>query len=81
MRAISAPQSGWGSWVICGAESGPGARYMHPTWARDLRDQCKKADVPFFFKKASAHGEVAGSGSFPDLYAAREFPAGYMKKA
>lgn len=38
-------------WVICGGESGPGARPMHPDWARDLRDQCAAADVPFFFKQ------------------------------
>lgn len=37
-------------WVICGGENGPGARPMHPDWARGLRDQCIDADVPFFFK-------------------------------
>jgi protein gp37 len=39
------------SWVICGGESGPGARPMHPDWARSLRDQCQAAGVPFFFKQ------------------------------
>lgn len=24
---------------------------MHPDWARALRDQCKAAGVPFFFKQ------------------------------
>jgi protein gp37 len=38
-------------WVICGGESGPGARPMHPDWARGLRDQCMAARVPFFFKQ------------------------------
>jgi len=38
-------------WVICGGESGPGARPMNPQWARDLRDQCVAAEVPFFFKQ------------------------------
>lgn len=38
-------------WVICGGESGPGARPMHPDWARSLRDQCQAANVPFFFKQ------------------------------
>lgn len=38
-------------WVICGGETGPGARPMHPDWARSLRDQCTAAGVPFFFKK------------------------------
>jgi protein gp37 len=37
-------------WVICGGETGPGARPMHPDWARSLRDQCQAAGVPFFFK-------------------------------
>jgi len=37
-------------WIICGGESGPGARPMHPDWVRGLRDQCQAAGVPFFFK-------------------------------
>lgn len=36
--------------VICGGETGPGARPMHPAWVRSLRDQCQAAGVPFFFK-------------------------------
>lgn len=39
------------SWVIAGGESGPGARPMHPAWARSLRDQAVGAGVPFFFKQ------------------------------
>lgn len=38
-------------WVICGGESGPHARPMHPDWARSLRDQCAAAGVPFLFKQ------------------------------
>ncbi len=38
-------------WVICGGESGPGARPVHPDWVRDLRDQCVDAQVPFMFKQ------------------------------
>jgi protein gp37 len=38
-------------WIICGGESGPGARPMHPDWARALRDQCAATGVPFFFKQ------------------------------
>lgn len=47
------PESGgWGiDWVVCGGESGAGARPMHPGWARSLRDQCASADVPFLFKQ------------------------------
>jgi len=39
------------NWVIGGGESGPGARPMHPDWARSLRDQCQAAGVAFFFKQ------------------------------
>lgn len=37
--------------VIVGGESGPGARPMHPDWARGVRDQCVATGVPFFFKQ------------------------------
>ena len=45
-------------WVICGGESGPKARPMHPEWARALRDQCAAAGVPFFFKQWGNHVPV-----------------------
>jgi protein gp37 len=38
-------------WVIVGGESGPKARPMNPDWATGIRDQCEKAQVPFFFKQ------------------------------
>jgi len=38
-------------WVICGGETGPKARPMHPDWVRSVRDQCKEAGTPFFFKQ------------------------------
>jgi protein gp37 len=38
-------------WVICGGESGPHARPMHPDWARSLQDQCQAVGVPFLFKQ------------------------------
>ena len=38
-------------WVVCGGESGPGARPMHPDWVRSSRDQCAEAGVPFLFKQ------------------------------
>lgn len=39
------------SWVIVGGESGAGARPMAPGWVRGIRDQCREAGVPFFFKQ------------------------------
>jgi protein gp37 len=44
------------SWVIVGGESGPKARPMKVEWVRSIRDQCKKTNVPFFFKQWGAHG-------------------------
>jgi protein gp37 len=38
-------------WVIVGGESGPGARPMLEEWVIDIRDQCHKGGVPFFFKQ------------------------------
>lgn len=52
-RILAGPPKGYGpvQWVIVGGESGPGARPMHPDWARSLRDQCAANRVPFFFKQ------------------------------
>lgn len=38
-------------WVIVGGESGPKARPMSGEWVVEIRNQCKKAGVPFFFKQ------------------------------
>lgn len=38
-------------WVIVGGESGVGSRPMNIEWVRDIREQCQKANVPFFFKQ------------------------------
>lgn len=59
-------------WVVVGGESGPGARPMHPDWARLVRDHCQAAKVPFLFKQWgewASVSEVEGSGvhhHFPD---------------
>ena len=50
-------------WVICGGESGPGARPMHPDWARGIRDQCRDAEVPFFFKQWGSWREALDIGT------------------
>jgi len=38
-------------WVIVGGESGPGARPVQKEWVTEIRDQCIKSGVPFFFKQ------------------------------
>jgi protein gp37 len=39
------------NWVIVGGESGPGARPILQEWVTEIRDQCLRAKVPFFFKQ------------------------------
>lgn len=45
-------------WLICGGESGPNARPMHPSWARSARDDCADSQVPFFFKQWGEWSEL-----------------------
>ena len=56
------------NWVICGSETGSKARPMKLNWAIDLKNQCRAANVPFFFKTASKGDTV------PDELMIREFP-------
>ena len=52
-------------WVIAGGESGPGARPMHPAWAKDLRDRCNEEGVAFFFKQWGAWAPNGDPGAVP----------------
>ena len=56
-------------WIICGGESGAGARMMDPAWARDLRNACAFSGVAFFMKQMSRKLPI------PDFLMLREFPA------
>lgn len=47
-------------WVICGGESGRGARAMADWWVLSLRNQCLMMDVPFFFKQWGGVTAAAG---------------------
>lgn len=75
-------------WVICGGESGPGARPFNLAWAESLREQCKAAGVPFFMKQVGSK-PVAANGAglghaftgkggdiaeWPEHLRVREFP-------
>lgn len=65
------------SWCVVGGESGHGARPMHPDWARNLRDQCVAAGVPYFFKQ---WGEWAPMAEHPmGKYRDHVFDAGMGK--
>jgi protein gp37 len=60
-------------WVIVGGESGPRARPMLVEWAREVRDQCKAAKVPFFFKQWGGLRPKSG-GRLLDGYEWSEWP-------
>ncbi len=61
------------SWVIVGGESGPGARPMEAEWALDVRNQCVKAGVAFFFKQWGGKTPKTG-GRLLDGKEWNEFP-------
>lgn len=62
-------------WVIVGGESGAGARPIKQEWVRSMREQCREAGVPFFFKqwggvrKSETGRELDGQfyDEFPDF--------------
>lgn len=56
-------------WIICGGESGRGAREMNPQWARDLRDGAGRFNRAFFMK------QMTGKKPIPDDLYVRQFPS------
>jgi protein gp37 len=63
------------SWVICGGDSGPGCRPMSLEWARDARDQCAAAGVPFFMKQLGGHpNKQDDPGAWPEDLRIQQFP-------
>jgi len=69
------------NWLVCGGESGGNARSFDLNWARNLRDQCKEAGIPFFFKQTGAVPlgiKVKGKGGelddIPEDLRIRKFP-------
>jgi protein gp37 len=57
---------------MVGGESGAGGRHMAGEWARDVRDQCRAAEVPLFVKQMSRREPI------PDDLLIREFPPAPM---
>lgn len=63
------------SWVICGGESGPGARPMDIAWARQLHRQCSDLGIPFFMKQLGGVSDHRGElDNFPEDLRVRQFP-------
>lgn len=72
------PKHWWPDWVICGGESGPRSRPMHPDWARSLRDQCLENGVRFFFKQWgewAPHEAIANEHGGVDIVPPASFKA------
>lgn len=46
------------NWVVCGPETGPGARPCDPKWIEDIADQCAAADVAFWDKRGTLRQEL-----------------------
>ncbi len=55
-------------WVIVGGESGHHKRPFNCDWARAIRDECKRYNVPFFMKQIDKIQEI------PSDLMIREFP-------
>lgn len=70
-------------WVICGGESGAGARRMDPDWVRTLIVQCCDTEIACFVKQLGSvwadENGWGGKGGLPEQWPAdlrvREFPA------
>jgi len=49
--------------VFVGGESGPSARPMDPAWVFEIRDECQRANVPFFFKQRGGTRKKKSGGN------------------
>ena len=68
-------------WVIAGGESGPRARPMREIWVQEIRAQCEKHDVAFFFKqwggvRKERFGRELNGRTYDAMPASRVIPIG-----
>lgn len=66
---LSEPGSTLPDWLICGGESGSGARMMQPEWAASIKAECERHGVNFFMK------QMTGKKPIPDHLMLRQFPS------
>jgi hypothetical protein len=71
-------------WIICGGESGSGARRMKRRWVRDVRDECADLGIAFFMKQIGSnhdrwpmgiHGKGDDISEWPKEFRIRQFPS------
>ena len=75
LAELVAEEGWWINWVIVGGESGTQARPMNIEWARDIRNQCVSAGVPFFMKQLGGKGNKhEDMEDFPEDLRIRELP-------
>lgn len=55
-------------WIIVGGESGHHKRPFNTDWARDIREFCSLAHIPFFFK------QIDKIQAIPEDLMIRQFP-------
>jgi protein gp37 len=65
-------------WVIVGGESGPSAREIRVDWVREIRDQCMKNGVSFFFKQWGGLRPKSG-GRLLDGHEWNDIPSRYQR--
>jgi protein gp37 len=68
------------NWVVVGGESGPGARPMHPSWVRVIRDQCAEGNTPFFFKQFGEWWPGIGNVTYSPSAPLHEWLDGYWAR-
>ena len=75
---VAAPMTRRIHWIVCGGESGPGARPMEPQWAIDIKDQCGENGIAFFMKQMGGWlNKRAWLEDMPIDLQFREFPRVY----
>jgi protein gp37 len=72
------------NWVIVGGESGPGSRPMDVAWVRDIREQCHRAGVAFFFKqwggvRKSETGRALDGRTYDEFPERRQAPVPHLE--
>lgn len=87
--AVSLPLEGI-DWVIVGGQSGANAQPFDLNWARSLRDDCRRAGVPFFLKQLGRTPVIGGApisltnkhggdwGEWPEDLRIREVPLAWQ---
>ena len=65
-------------WAICGGETGPGRRTFNEEWAWVILKECRRINIPFFFKSVGTKTVPNWNKLFNKTY--NEFPEGLNGK-